>query len=411
MRETDTLRNESGAMISVEAAVVGGGPAGLTAAIALAQAGIETALLAPPYKGDNRTTALLSGSVAALTALGVWENCRDEAAPLEAIRLIDDRGGLLRAPELLFHAEEIGLPAFGYNVENRRLVEALSARAGELPQLQWFAQPALALDTGDDGVTLRLADGRAVRARLVVGADGRNSFCRQAAGIGAESGRYPQTALTANLAHTRPHHHVSTEFHTRSGPFTLVPLRGNQSSLVWVADVRDGARLSRLGADDFARAVEAQAHSMLGRFQAGSERAAFPLSWQTAHRLAANRVALVGEAAHVVPPIGAQGFNLGLRDAATIAEVAAKARNAGGDIGSTETLAEYDDRRRMDVRSRTLAIDLLNRSLLTDFLPLRGLRGIGLELLHRIGPLRRALMREGVAPMLSEPRLMRGEAF
>jgi 2-octaprenyl-6-methoxyphenol hydroxylase len=393
----------------VEAAVIGGGPAGMTAAVALARTGVETALIALPYKGDNRTTALLDGSVAALDALGIWEKCREAAAPLEAIRLVDDRGGLLRAPEVLFRAEEIDLPAFGYNISNRRLIDALNARASELASLLQVGQAALSVEPGEDAAHIRLADGRAIRAKLVIGADGRNSLCRQAVGIETDTGRYPQTALTANFFHTRPHEQVSTEFHTASGPFTLVPLPGRQSSMVWVVEPRQATRLARLGVDEFAYAAERQAHSILGKFQTDGERGAFPLVWQTARRLATDRVALVGEAAHVVPPIGAQGFNLGLRDAATLAEIVADARRLGADIGSSDTLAAYERARRFDVQSRTMAVDLLNRSLLTDFLPFQGLRGFGLELMHRVGPLRRALMREGVAPRLAEPRLMRGE--
>jgi 2-octaprenyl-6-methoxyphenol hydroxylase len=405
-----TMQETTGAKaISVEAAVVGGGPAGLTAAVALASAGIETALLAPPHPPDSRTTALLGGSVAALETLGVWAGCSDQSAPFTAIRLIDDRGGLLRAPETTFQAAEIGLDAFGHNIENRNLIAALANRAQTLPTLRIIASPVEGLDLHDDELTLRAADGSAVRAKLAVGADGRNSRCRRDAGIGIESWAYPQVALTCNLEHTRPHDSISTEFHTAAGPCTLVPLAGLRSSLVWVVAPAEAERLRSLDDADFARAVERQVHSLLGKMAVRSERSAFPLSGQTAMQLGSNRVALVGEAAHVLPPIGAQGFNLGLRDAATIAELAVAARHEGRDIGGSEVLQRYDARRRPDVRSRTLAVDMLNRSLLSDFLPLQGLRGFGLALLDRIGPLRRALMREGTTPRLNEPQLMRGE--
>lgn len=395
--------------LTVEAAVVGGGPAGLTAAVALASAGIETALLAPPHPPDSRTTALLGSSVAALEALGVWVECRDQSAPFTAIRLIDDRGGLLRAPETTFHVAEIGLDAFGHNIENIDLIAALANRAHALPALRIIASPVERLQPHDDGLTLYAADSSVIRAKLAVGADGRNSRCRRDAEIGTESWSYPQVALTCNLEHTRPHQNISTEFHTAAGPCTLVPLAGLRSSLVWVVAPAEADRLRSLDDAEFARAVERQAHSLLGKMTVRSGRSAFPLSGQTATRLAANRVALIGEAAHVLPPIGAQGFNLGLRDAATIAELAVAARRDDHDIGGPEVLQRYDARRRPDVRSRTLAVDLLNRSLLSDFLPLQGLRGLGLALLERIGPLRRALMREGTAPRLNEPRLMRGE--
>lgn len=394
--------------IVTEAAVVGGGPAGLTAAVALASAGIETALIAPPYRPDNRTTALLGGSVAALQALGVWEYCAAQSAPLAAMRIVDDRGGLLRAPEVIFHAAEIGREAFGHNIENTHLVAALGVRAAALPKLTRIEASAGAVTLGDDAATVTLADGRRVTARLVVGADGRTSLCRQAAGIETEAWTYPQVALTMNFAHRRPHRNISTEFHTSSGPFTLVPLPGDRSSLVWVVTPAAVERLAALDDAALAEAAERRAHSLLGAMRLVSGRGAFPLSGRTARRFAQRRIALVGEAAHVIPPVGAQGLNLGLRDAALIAELAAAARHAGADIGASELLDSYDRRRRPDVESRTLAVDLLNRSLLSDFLPLQGLRGLGLAVVDRVGPLRRAVMREGIAPRLDEPQLMRG---
>ena len=161
--------------------------------------------------------------------------------------------------------------------------------------------------------------------------------------------------------------------------------------------------------DELAVEIERRAHSIFGTMQVEPGRGLFPLAVETAHSFARDRIALVGEAAHVVPPIGAQGLNLGLRDAATLAEIVADARRQGIDVGSPDVLARYEMQRRADVTSRTIAIDLLNRSLLADFLPVQGARGLSLFLVDRIGPLRRALMREGVAPAASQPRLMRGE--
>jgi 2-octaprenyl-6-methoxyphenol hydroxylase len=261
------------------------------------------------------------------------------------------------------------------------------------------------------GVAIALADGGQVAARLAVGAEGRHSPCRAAAGIETDGHAYAQTALTFNLAHARPHEDTSTEFHTASGPFTLVPLPGNRSSLVCVVAPAEAERIASLADDELAEEIERRAHSILGKMQAENGRGRFPLGVATARSFARNRVALVGEAAHLIPPIGAQGLNLGLRDAAVIAELVVTSRGEGGDVGASELLARYDDQRRSDVTSRTLAVDLLNRSLLTDFLPVQGTRGLGLYLIDRIGPLRRAVMREGVAPAASQPRLMRGEAL
>jgi len=258
-------------------------------------------------------------------------------------------------------------------------------------------------------VTLHLAGSGRVTADLAVGADGRNSLCRAAAAIDADHWTYAQTALTCNLDLGRAHENISTEFHTAAGPFTLVPLPGLRASLVWVMQPDDARRRAGLGDAELSWEIERQSHSILGKVTVTSDRGLFPLAGLTARGFAANRIALVGEAAHVIPPIGAQGFNLGLRDAATIGELVVGAFRAGADVGSDTVLKQYDDRRRADIASRALAVDLLNRSLLTDFLPLQGLRGLGLHLLERIGPLRRAMMREGVAPKMNEPQLMRGE--
>ncbi|MFL9825963.1 UbiH/UbiF family hydroxylase [Rhodoplanes sp. SY1] len=390
--------------------VVGGGPAGLMAAVAIASTGADTVLVAgKPIVRDNRTTALLAGSVYALVALGVWEGCREHAAPLRAMRIVDDTGRLWRAPEVRFDAHEIGLDAFGWNIANRDLVAALEARAAAFPNLTVIRDDASAVAIGDDAVTVTVADGRTVTARLAVGADGRKSPVRDAAGIATRGWRYPQTALTFNLSVSRDHQDISTEFHSPAGPFTLVPLPGRRVSVVCVVAPAEAERLQALDAAALDAEMERRSHSILGTVTVEPGRGAFPLAAETARALGAHRVVLVGEAGHVVPPIGAQGLNLGFRDAATVAELVAEALRDGHDPGGAALTAEYDRRRRGDVTSRTLAVDLLNRSLLSDLLPVQGARGAGLWMLSRLGPLRRLVMREGVAPALSEPKLLRGE--
>lgn len=400
----DTVRNK--------AIVVGGGPAGLTAAIVLAAGGIETVLAGRrPGPSDNRTTALLAGSVTALETLGVWDLCAGQSAPLRTMRLVDDTGRIWRAPEVKFAADEIGLPAFGHNIENRHLVAALEQRARALPALRLIEDEVTRVAHGADGVTVTLRDGATLDAALVVGADGRRSLCRQAAGIALDEHRYRQVALTLSFTHSRPHRDTSTEFHTPDGPFTLVPLPGNRSSLVWVLTPGDAEAINALDDVELAAEIERRSHSILGKITVAPGRGLFPLTRATASRFGAQRIALVGEAAHIIPPIGAQGLNLGLRDAATIGEIAIAAQRTGDDIGGDGVLANYDRLRQADVGSRTMAVDLLNRSLLTDFLPVQSARGLGLYMIDRIGPLRRAVMREGVAPRASEPRLMRGDAL
>jgi 2-octaprenyl-6-methoxyphenol hydroxylase len=397
--------------LTVEVAIVGGGPAGLTVAIALAEAGIETALIARRPAPDHRTTALLAGSVTALKTLGVWDGCEAQAAPLRVMQIVDATARLVRAPEVRFAASEIGLDAFGHNIENRHLMAALDIRAPKLTSLSRIDDEARAVETADPCVTVSLKGGDRIAARLVIGADGRRSLCRTAAGIESDGRAYPQTALTFNLAHTRSHHDTSTEFHTESGPFTLVPLPGERSSLVCVVEPAEAERIAAL--DDVALndEIEQRSHSILGKVTAEPGRGVFRLAVETVRTFGQNRIALVGEAAHLIPPIGAQGLNLGLRDAACIGELVVSAARDGGDVGAPDLLARYDTQRRADVKSRTLAVDLLNRTLLTDFLPVQSARGVGLYLIDRIGPLRRAVLREGVAPAASQPRLMRGEAL
>jgi 2-octaprenyl-6-methoxyphenol hydroxylase len=394
------------------AIVVGGGPAGLTAGIALAGAGLATVLVGKrPARPDNRTTALFAGSVTALQTLGVWPLCAAQAAPLKIMRIVDDTRRLWRAPEVKFAADEIDLDAFGYNIENHHLVAALEQRAGALDHLRMIDDEVHDVAPGDDAVTVTLKSGGTLSAPLVIAADGRRSLCRVAAGIAVDERDYRQVALTVCLKHARQHRDSSTEFHSPSGPFTLVPLPGLRSSLVWVLDPAQAEVIGALNDSELAVEIERASHSILGKITVEPGRGLFPLSVATARRFGARRIALVGEAAHVIPPIGAQGLNLGLRDAASIGELAIAAHRDGGDIGGDAALADYEKMRRADVSSRTIAIDLLNRTLLTDFLPVQGMRGLGLYMIDRIGPLRRAVMREGVAPAAAEPRLMRGEAL
>lgn len=389
--------------------VVGAGPAGLTAAMTCAAAGVPTVLIGQS-PADNRTTALLAGSVTALETLGVWQRCAQHAAPLRTMRLIDDTGRLIRAPEVKFESDEIGLDAFGWNIENRHLIAALNTRARELSSLTMIDAHVDSVESRTDDVIVRY-NGESITAPLVIGADGRKSMCRAAADIEIETRSYPQLALTLSFAHNRPHRETSTEFHTASGPFTLVPLPGDRSSLVWVLDPDQAAAIGNLTDDELSLELERRAQSILGKITVESGRGLFPLTMSQAGQFAGKRIALIGEAAHVLPPIGAQGLNLGLRDAAAIGELAIAAWRDGRDAGADDVLTEYDRVRRADVGSRAFAVDLLNRSLLSDFLPVQSARGLGLYLLDRIGPLRRAVMREGTAPANNQPKLMRGEAI
>ncbi|MCA6120396.1 UbiH/UbiF family hydroxylase [Bradyrhizobium sp. WSM 1704] len=379
--------------------IIGGGPAGLTAAIALTDAGARTALVARrlPY-ADNRTTALLGASTDLLERLDAWRRCSAQAAPLKTMRLVDDTGRLIRAPEVRFSAEEIGREQFGFNIDNRSLVNALEARAAELAMLTRFDDEAAAIQPDGAAVAVTTRQGQSLTGRLVVGADGRNSLCREAAGIEVTSRELGQSALTFNITHSRPHRNISTEFHTEHGPCVFVPLSGNRSSVVWVSAPKQAERLMALDDAELSDATEKQSHSILGRVEVVPGRHVFPLAIERPRQFAKNRIALVGEAAHVLPPIGAQGLNMGLRDAADIAKVAGQALARGEDPGGSSVLSRYQAARRPDVTSRTWAIDLANRSLLSDFVGMQTMRAAGLHLIGSIGPLRRLAMREGLAP-------------
>jgi 2-octaprenyl-6-methoxyphenol hydroxylase len=396
---------------SYDVVVIGGGPAGLTSAIALAQTGAATALIArhAPY-ADNRTTALLGGSVDFLQTLEVWARVKDKAAELRVMRLVDDTGRLIRAPEVRFCCDEIGLDVFGYNIENRLLLAALEQRAAELPGLTRFDDEATAISPQDGVVAIRTGQGKSLSARLVIGADGRQSPCREAAGIEVTRRELNQAALTFNISHSRPHRNISTEFHTPQGPCVFVPLPGDRSSVVWVTAPTEAERLIALSDGELSAAAEAQSHSILGRIGVEPGRHLFPLAIEQPRQVAQRRIVLVGEAAHVLPPIGAQGLNMGLRDAADIAEIVHDAMASGEDPGAPQILRRYASARRADVTSRTFVVDIANRSLLSAFLPMQSLRAAGLHLIGSFGLLRRTAMREGLAPSWRSPRGNRADS-
>lgn len=388
---------------SVDILVVGAGPAGLAAALACHRVGlrpfiVETSKRASAQAARGRSAALFNQTVAFLHRIGVWEPCMGAAEPLRALQFIDDTNRLLRAPDSLFRAAEIGEPAFGYNIANADLMSALCARAKSLDLPIIAAGPLVNFRKTQDKAVLAFEDGTEVAAMLVIAADGASSATRSAAGIGTVAWSYDQTAIATSFAHEGPHRGMCIELHRAGGPFTLVPLRGNMSSLVWVARKTEAARLAALSDADFAREVEKVSHLALGPISNVTERARFPLSFLVARELGLNRVALIGEAAHVAPPIGAQGLNLGFRDAQALTELIGAAKDRGEDIGGDDLLRAYSSARRGDIVSRTFGVDILNRSLISSFLPLQAARGLGLFALGAVGPLRRAFMHRGIAP-------------
>ncbi|MGE0004760.1 MAG: FAD-dependent monooxygenase [Parvibaculaceae bacterium] len=382
----------------VDVIVAGAGPAGLLAACIAAGSGFTTALATGPggTRPDPRTVALMMPSLSVLEAAGLWPGTlRDAAAPLRKLRLVDDTGAFFAGPELVFAAREAGLEAFGWNIPLAVLKPALEQRARDAGVR--FHRASVAACSAGDGITsLALDDGAKLASRLVLAADGRHSLLRHAAGIDTVSWAYEQTAIALSFAHTHPHHGISSEYHKAAGPFTTVPLPGNRSSLVWMEKPARAAALMALDGNALAAEIQAMSHGELGLVSDIGPRQAFPMSGARAESFARDRVMLIGEAAHIVPPIGAQGLNMSFRDAHDAVALTAAARDRGEDFGSDEVLSDYDARRQRDVRPRQAVIDLMNRSLLSGYLPLDAGRAAGLAALAAFGPLRRFAMRAGL---------------
>ena len=377
-------------------AVIGGGLAGTMAALAAAAEGWSVVFIAPPPAGnDLRTTALMTESIALLSRLGVWDAIRPESAALSTIRILDGTKRLFRAPPVSFHSSEIGLPAFGYNIPNVPMMKAASAQVDATETIKRIPRALVEAVQTESGVNLTLDEGTRLFARAVLAADGRKSRARECAGIDVRNWSYKQTAMVMNFTHRLPHDNISTEFHTEAGPFTQVPLPGNRSSLVWAMDPDDVAGVMKLDRPDLNAKVEARMASILGAVDVEDGFQAWPMSSMIAHNFARGRTFLIGETGHAFPPIGAQGLNLSLRD---VEMAIGRIRDVGGPAKADAAALSYDRARRADVASRTFGVDLLNRTLLTAFIPAQMLRAGGLAVLNSIKPLKQFAMREGMTP-------------
>ncbi|PWB82447.1 MAG: ubiquinone biosynthesis protein UbiH [Methylocystaceae bacterium] len=398
--------------IRTQILVAGAGSTGLAAALAFARSGWQVTL-AGRFPGPlaGRTVALFEASLRFLESLGALDAVKAKACPLETIHMIDDTDQLFPVPDLTLRAEEIDLPAFGLNVTNDELAAILLDHARAARSFEIIEANIADYEFEDDGATAILEDGRRIEAEFVVAADGRASKARAAAGIDITEWTYPQIALTALLRHEAPHDNVSTEYHTRSGPFTLVPLPGrddapNRSSLVWLMNVRDAHKRLAKPREDLEYEIEDYARSKLGAMKIESDIGQFRMGGMQVSRFTSKRLALVGETCHVFPPIGAQGLNLSLRDVADLEDCLSSV-DLRNDKELARALARYERHRRADIGLRTHGVDLLNRSLIIPHLPIDLIRGAGFIAMTALGPLRRAVMREGVLPHLVLPRSMR----
>lgn len=408
------------AAVRADAIVVGAGLVGATLALAFAEAGLEVAVVdtQDPTAGldaafDGRASAIAGAAQRILIGLGLWPDLAPEAGPINDIRVSEHGSPLF----LHYDHREIGEAPFGWMIENRNMRRALYKAITTRPGIRLIApvQP-VALARDEAHAEVMLEDGRRLTAPLVVGADGRGSWVRQEAGIPITRWSYDQVGIVCTVAHARPHDGVAHEHFIPSGPFAILPLKGagnhlgRVSSIVWTERTALGRRL--VGYDDarFLVELEDRFGDFLGELEVIGPRWCYPLSLQYAERDVDRRLVLVGDADHGMHPIAGQGFNMGLRDVAALAEVVADAHRLGLDLGGAETLERYRRWRRFDNTLMLAATDGLNRLFSNDFPPLRTARDLGLGVVERIPPLKRLFMRHAVGDVGELPRLMRGEA-
>ena len=381
-------------MSDFTAIVVGAGPAGLVAAVLLAQEGVKVALVAPSQKPDPRTTALMQPALQLLRHIKLWPaSLEAQCAPLKQLHIIDDTGNLVKAPDLKFTASEIDLQAFGWNVPLAALVPALITRA-QAVGVTIVEQEVTAVYPSSEKVDVTLGDGTAFSARVVLAADGFHSVVRKALGIDFRVRSFEQEALATSFAHSLPHHGISTEWHTPSGPFTTVPLPGSRSSLVWMERPARMSALAALNDLQLATEIQLQTHGRLGRISEPGPRAIFAMRSGSSSSFAARRCLLIGEAGHILPPIGAQGLNLSLRDAAHAADLILGA----DDPGSDAVMSAYNGLLIPDILPRQGIVSLVNQSLLAEAWPLNIMRAASLALVNSVSPLRRAVINAGLKP-------------
>ena len=387
-----------------EILVSGGGPAGLIAAAAFGVQGRQVICVdpAPPVTeeaaagSDLRTTAFLAPSVDLLDRVGLWDRLLPHATPLQVMRIVD-AGGAEPVARLTreFDAAEIGDRPFGWNLPNWLIRREILSHLTDLPNVTFRPGTATtAVAPRDEAIIATLSDDSRLSAQLVVAADGRNSPVRQALGIGVRTFRYGQKALAFAVTHTQPHCNVSSEVHRTGGPFTLVPLPNRDglpcSAVVWMDRGPEIIRLRGLPFEDFVAALNDRSAGVLGRLTPATRLTQWPIISQIADHFSGPRTALIAEAAHVLPPIGAQGLNMSLADLGALLDLSANAP------GSRDSLDRYDRTRRPEALARLLGIDALNRASMVGARPLRDLRAAALGTLYAVAPVRRLLMRAGL---------------
>ena len=398
--------------IETTGVVIGGGMVGTLLAVALGSAGIDVAVIdretvrsTTDHAFDGRASAIAAGSQRVLAALGVWDAMAHAAAPILEIRVSDGASPLF----LHYSHDDIGDGPLGYIVENQAIRQALTDAAAALPCVRVLdGRTVEALDRAPGHATAALGDGTSVRARVAFAADGRVSPTRQAAGIKTTDWRYPQVGIVCTVAHRRPHRGVAQEHFLPAGPFAILPLTGNRSSIVWTERDDLAPTLLALPEEDFTAELSLRFGDYLGDLRVEGPRFSYPLALSHAEAYVAPRLALVGDAAHAIHPIAGQGLNLGIRDVAALAEVVVDATRLGLDPGATTVLDRYQRWRRFDNLVMLAVTDGLNRLFSNDIGPVKLARDAGLAAVDRLPPLKRVFMSHAMGLVGELPRLVRG---
>ena len=408
----------SGMADDFELLIAGGGLNGMLLGVAVAEAGLKTAIIDRQDPAatiaetfDGRASAIAYGSKLVLEGAGVWQAIAAEAEPIREIRVADNDSPLF----LHYDHRELNSPSgddtpLGYIVENRVLRRALFERARSLQSLTLLAPQTVESVARDDAAAVAiLGDGSHLSARLVAAADGKDSPLRRAANIRAVEWRYKQVGIVTTVAHERPHAGIAIEHFLPAGPFAILPMTGNRSSIVWTENAALAPHLMKLPDAEFAEELRSRFGDFLGQVEPVGPRWAYPLSLMQAERYTARRLALIGEAAHVIHPIAGQGLNVGIRDVAALAEAVIDARRLGLDIGDDTVLERYQRWRRLDAVLLAGVTDGLNRLFSNTIAPVKLVRDLGLAAVNRMPPLKRVLMMHAMGTLGDRPRLARGE--
>ncbi len=384
----------------IDIIITGGGLVGMSMAVALARTGLRVtvlertslpAQLEPSF--DGRVSAIALGSARLLSAIGVWDAMLPHAEPIQDIRVSDGDSPFF----VHYDHRDIGNEPFGYIVENRYTRHVLHEAARALPTLHLVEQAHISGFRADEKqAVVTLADGREFVAALVLAADGKYSALREFAGIGLTQHDYKQTAIVCTIAHEQPHHGLAQERFLPAGPFAVLPMTGQRSSLVWVEPNDRVSLYMELPKEECEQEITERVGTYLGAITIAGERFVYPLSFAHANRYVSTRLGLIGDAAHAIHPIAGQGVNLGFRDVAVLAELIRKQSDAGGDLGSEELLAHYQRWRRFDNVSMLGVTDGLNHLFCSSLLPVKVARGLGLWGVNRLPGLKKFLMKHAM---------------